>query len=345
MNVAFLPVYPNPYQQLLREGLESEGIVVTFLDGLPSVEWLKNNRRHIQILHFHWLDGLYMNRLFTPVQVLRFVRRYRMARELGYGIVWTAHNILPHRADFTPLHVAIRRMVMADADAVIVHCQAGRRELLRRFPRKGPVEVIPHGNYTTAYPMTMPRDEARLSLGLDPSKFVFLALGNIAKYKGLEHFAASFAQVSGSDEVAIVAGRNRDESVVNQLRRHAEQDARFIVHDGYIPANDMQRYLLAADVMVAPFDKVLTSGSVILGLTFGLPVIVPATGCLPELVTSEAGELYQPGDATALTQAMGNIKSRDIAAMRTAARRIAGSLDWREIGRQTAAIYRNCPQS
>ena len=36
MNVAFLPVYANPYQQLLAGGLARAGVVVTLLPGLTS---------------------------------------------------------------------------------------------------------------------------------------------------------------------------------------------------------------------------------------------------------------------------------------------------------------------
>lgn len=345
MNVAFLPVYPNPYQQLLRGGLENAGVTVRFLESLPTVEWLEANRGRIDILHYHWLDGLYMNRFRTPAQVVRFIRRYRTARDIGFHIAWTAHNVLPHRSTFTPLDVMIHRRIMQDADMVIAHCEAGRRELLDRFPRRGPIEVIPLGNYSGVYPVTMTRPEARDSLGLDNSQFVYLALGNIAKYKGLENFAAAFARVAGKDDVAIVAGRNRDQSVVSRLKRYQTQDSRFCVLDGYIPVDEMQRYLLAADVMVAPFEKVLTSSSVILGLTFGLPVIAPTLGCLPDLVTDVAGILYRPNAPSTLSQALVDIKSSDIAAMGAAARRIAEGLNWDDIGRRTASAYQTCLQS
>ncbi|RIK13714.1 MAG: hypothetical protein DCC51_16205 [Anaerolineae bacterium] len=157
--------------------------------------------------------------------------------------------------------------------------------------------------------------------------------------------SGEFTQVAGKDDVAIVAGRNRDQSVVNRLKHLQARDARIRVLDGYIPVDEMQRYLLAADVMVAPFEKVLTSSSVILGLTFGLPVIAPALGCLPELITDEAGILYRPSDPAALSQALVNIKSEDIAAMGAAARRIADGLKWDDIGRRTASAYEKCLRS
>lgn len=345
MKVAFLPVYPNPYQRLLRDGLRPNGVEVEFLERLPDSGWLHARRAEMDILHFHWLDGLYMDRLRTPLQIGRFVARIRLARRLGYRVVWTAHNILPHRRAFRPLDVVIRRLMMRDATAVIVHCEAGRRELLERFPRRGPVAVIPLGNYTNVYPMTITREAARASFGLDETQFVYLALGNIAAYKGLERLVEAFARAAEEADALLIAGRNRDPALVERLASAADADPRLRLHAGFVPDDEMQRYLLAADVMVAPFDRVLTSSSVMVGLSYGLPVIAPNLGCLPELLGGEAGSIYRAGDTDDLARTLAEIKGRDLQAMRATANRIAESLDWKTIGRQTAAVYEGCLSS
>lgn len=342
MNVAFLPVYPNPYQRLLRDGLALSGVSVEFLDELPPAGWLRRNKGHIDLLHLHWLSGLYMNRFRTPIRAAQFLAWFRQARALGYGLVWTAHNVMPHNAPFRPLHTAIRRLVMAEADAVIVHCNHGRRELLDRFPRTGPTEVVPLGTYEDVYHITITREAARAALGIAPRQFVYLALGNIAAYKGLESFAEAFGKSATPDDVAIIAGRNRDKALVARLQRSAARDPRLRVHAQFIPDDAMQQYLLAADVLVAPFERVLTSSSVMVGLSYGLPVIVPNLGCLPELVAEEAGLIYQSTSPGALGQALADIRVADRKAMSAAARRLSGGLRWEAIGRRTAAVYEAC---
>lgn len=345
MKVAFLPVYPNPYQRLLRDGLSAAGIAVDFLEGLPLPSWLRARRDEIDVLHYHWLYGLYMGRFATPFRVARFLARFHLARQLGYRIVWTAHNILPHRAPVPPLHAAIRRLMMREADAVITHCRYGRRELLARFPRTGPIYVIPLGSYGGLYPLTITRAAARAALGIDSSAFVYLSLGNIAAYKGLDTFAEVFSRTAALDDIALIAGRNRDETVVNRLREAAAADRRIRLRAEFIPDEEMQRYLLAADVLVAPFDHILTSSSVMVGLSYGLPVIVPNLGCLPELVTPDSGLVYQATEPDALARALSEIKTRDLRAMSAAARRVANGLDWESIGRQTADVYTSCLSS
>jgi glycosyltransferase involved in cell wall biosynthesis len=114
-----------------------------------------------------------------------------------------------------------------------------------------------------------------------------------------------------------------------------------LVHTAhFFPNEDFQLYLNAADVVVLPFLEVLTSGSAITALSFGRPVIAPATGCLPELLVEGAGIVYESGTPGALQQAMEEFRWRDVAACGRAAYRRARSLSWEPIARQTLEAYR-----
>ena len=66
----------------------------------------------------------------------------------------------------------------------------------------------------------------------------------------------------------------------------------------------MQMYLRAADAVVLPYKDVLTSGSAILAMTFGQPVIAPAIGCLPESLGAEGTILYDPSTPDGLERAL-----------------------------------------
>ena len=56
--------------------------------------------------------------------------------------------------------------------------------------------------------------------------------------------------------------------------------------------------------MVLPFVATTTSGSLILALWWGKPVIASAFGCLPTTVRENAGILYDPEQEDGLCQAM-----------------------------------------
>jgi beta-1,4-mannosyltransferase len=342
LRIAFLPVYQNPYQHLLTRALQQIGVEVEHLGNMPSAAWLLRRRGQVQVLHLHWLYGLYMRHYLTPVRLGAFLSRFLLAQQLGYRIVWTVHNIMPHRQPFPPMHRMVRRFVMKRADAVIAHCEFGRREICRQFTRDKATYVVAHGNYVGVHSLTLTREEAREALGLESRSFVYLLLGNISRYKGIHSFADAFLQIAELDDIAVIAGRSRDHTLVRELRCLSAADPRIKVHTGFIPDDEMQRFLLAADVMVFCFREILTSGSVILGLSYGLPVIAPSLGCLPELVAPEAGILYDPKKPTALSEALREIRIRDTAEMGARAKEAVDTLRWDDIAQQTAGIYRTC---
>jgi glycosyltransferase involved in cell wall biosynthesis len=113
------------------------------------------------------------------------------------------------------------------------------------------------------------------------------------------------------------------------------------LHEGFIADNQVPSLFGAADSIVAPFSEVLTSGSIILGLSFGLPVIAPALGCLPELLDQKAGHLYSPRETDGLLKAMKAIRSQNLTEMSAHALRIAASLTWEDIAHKTYQVYQN----
>ena len=111
-------------------------------------------------------------------------------------------------------------------------------------------------------------------------------------------------------------------------------------YDDAIPADDMQIYLNASDVVVLPFLDTLTSGSAILALGFGRPVIAPAVGCLPELLRGHGcGIVYEPHGEHGLLHALQLARSLDLRRAGQQARERAEGLGWDGIARLTLAAY------
>jgi beta-1,4-mannosyltransferase len=98
-------------------------------------------------------------------------------------------------------------------------------------------------------------------------------------------------------------------------------------------------FLRAADAVVLPYRDVLTSGSAILAMTFGLPVVAPRIGCLPEALDG-CSILYDPDRPPGLRAALDEALRADLRALGARAAAVAASLDWGMVGARTAAIYR-----
>ena len=126
------------------------------------------------------------------------------------------------------------------------------------------------------------------------------------------------------------------------MPKQAKEDKRLKIFPGFIKEENLQLFLQSADVAFFSFKEILSSGSVILALSYGLPVVVPDMGCLPELTSNGAGLLYQPGDPNSIRNAIKEIKKMDLQEMRKASILISKQLCWKMIANQTLEIYRSC---
>jgi beta-1,4-mannosyltransferase len=193
--------------------------------------------------------------------------------------------------------------------------------------------------------VTFSLNNDRSSLIIHMYQFVFLMIVNNPTYKIIENFINISQKIASDDDLAIIAGRNRAPKLVKSLNKIAKSDPRIRIYSGYFPEEEMQQYLLAGDVAVFAFNEILTSGTVILCISYGLPVIAPKLGCLPELITPDAGILYSPGDTLSFARGLKSIKVADLIKMKSAAEIIAHKLQWYDIAQKTKSVYQSCLKS
>ncbi len=333
----------NPYGPLLAHDLAKLDIHLQLGDYAFQRDWLEASRDDYSVLHLNWLHWFYRcETLEESVSRLNtFADNLHYAKELGYRVVWTLHNRYPHERPFPDLDHLARLVVARLADGMIAHCHYGAGLARKLFFRNDDLHVIPHGHYIDIFPNVISRDEARRRLGLPEDAFVYLFFGNARVYKGIENLIDAYRECAGSDtRLAIMTRRAYDGSHADRVIGMTEEDDRIHVFTHtFFPNEDFQIYLNAADVVVLPFTQVLTSGSAIAALSFGKPVIVPALGCLPELVDESMGILYDPRDAGALSHALLDIRRRDLDKAGRAAFEGAKSLDWHSIASRVAEVY------
>ena len=333
----------NPYGGLLARGLATVGVELVAGHAEELTEaWLRANQGQVAVLHFNWPHYMYHAETLAErvERAATLVSNLALARALGYKIVWTVHNLYPHDSGHFALDRLVRLALTQFATAIIAHCNYARQQVQDHFHRSDQVFVIPHGHFIDAYPNTMSRAAARRQLGLADDAFVYCFFGNVRQYKGLEQLLDVFRTLPG-DHLRLLLAAKIYSSYGEQLVEQARQsDRRLLVHPSPFFANEeFQLFFNAADVGVFPFVNVLTSGSVITALSFGLPVITPAVGCLPELVDVQVGILYDPQQPDALKQAMLAMQARDLGPIRQAAYQRAKALDWAAIAQQTLQAY------
>jgi glycosyltransferase involved in cell wall biosynthesis len=265
-----------------------------------------------------------------------------LARWLGVRVVYTVHNLVPHHnrnSYYASLRRLANRLIFVWADAVHVHSYHTAEAIAQSYRRTRNVFVVPHGNYVGWYPNAISRAEARLRLGLSSDAFVYLFLGQIAPYKGLEDLVEAFLALDDPSTRLVIAGRvsragHGTHTRIAAMTRHPH----VLYRPGFVPDEELQVYFNAADVVVLPYRQITTSASALLALSFGRPVVAPAMGVLSEIVPASVGVSYVPEEPGALMAALRC--ARRITWSSQAVLTYARQFDWSDVGAQIADIYR-----
>ncbi len=301
--------------------------------------------RGARILHLHFFDELTQRPSWaaTAVRSLLFVTLLALLRLCGVRLVWTAHNLEPHEQHHSGWSFLVYRLVARWSDTVIAHSQAARALLEARYGRLPRCVVIPHGSYVGLYGPPRDRAASRVELGLPAAGPVLLNVGALRPYKNIEQLIDVFATLPLETRgTLLIAGAAKSQAYDEKLHRRAVAVPGVELRAIYIPDEELPTYLAAADLVVLPYRRLLTSGILLWALSYARPVVAPAFGPVRELVQDgHAGFLFAPSDDDAMRAALARALAHpDLPALGAAGLAIAQEFTWPKIAARTAQVYR-----
>jgi glycosyltransferase involved in cell wall biosynthesis len=349
-----LPRNRSPYQELLYAEMQRGGVRISYIGELTPSHTLnvfllplETGLRRIggcRIIHIHWvfffaLPGESSFLFVRRVSQVWFQLWLRVCRILGMNIVWTAHNVLPHYPVFAD-DVGARRALVRASALLVAHSEAVLDELaaLGAVPRR--TAIIQHGPIEPTVPVWSLREPGG---GDGPRHFLFL--GRVEEYKGVEDLLTAFSALP-SDVSArlLVAGQCDDRRLRARLRalEGTVGSGDVVIRLEYVPEEEVTELLAASDVVVLPFRRVTTSGSAMLALSHGRPLIVPRLPGLAHLPGDAVLRYEQDGGG--LTKALAYLACADrtiLERMSTAAFEYSASVTWQEIAEDTISEFRS----
>jgi beta-1,4-mannosyltransferase len=304
----------NPYQWLLYGQLAQRSVAAVPAYSLDDAAGIAGAVRGTarSITHLHWLNvvtagaqdaGDAMRRVDAATAVLD-----RLA-DSGSLLIWTVHNALPHDSKFEDADIELRRRVVERAGRVHVMSEATIDAVAPWFsldPAR--TFTVGHPSYDGVYPSWMSRAQARYELGIEPDAVTFVLFGSIAPYKGANELVEAFgalAQERPGRVRLLIAGAPASGAETETLREAVMLDTNVVADLRKIPDAEVQLYLKAADVAVLPYRRSLNSGALNLALTFGLPVLLPASSGEAEQASGSAwAHVYDDADSEGLLVGM-----------------------------------------
>lgn len=350
MRVLHAPVFDgNHYQRRLFESLESISVDVTgsqlAVPLAPFVHRLLLS--DIDVLHVHWTHPYFLfgsktslykipfSRSFCKVAAVVFVLQVWLATKLCNRVVWTVHNKCNHERRYESIDKWVSERLVNIVDAVQVWDERTEQELASYLDGELPETYrIPHGNYCDVYEM-VPRDEARAELDLPQEERIFLYFGMIRSYKDVPGLIKAYDAVEGA--TLVVAGNSKDESMANQIRELAAERDSVSLELDYIPDEKVPLFFGASDFVILPYKHVFNSGSVLLAMSLGRPVVAPELGAIPSLLP-EGNVVYKDLE-TGLQRAadLSTSESRTVGLRNR--RKALSDHDWQDVAERTEQMY------
>jgi glycosyltransferase involved in cell wall biosynthesis len=294
---------------------------------VPDMWRYRSAAEAADVVHFQWLTAPLLDLPLLPRRPL----------------VLTAHDLLPREP--RPGQVRAQRRLFQRVDAIVVHSEYGRRQLVERLGvSAAKVEVIRHGAFGPSGSAAPPGGAAATPPGAaaalpaeiaDDGRPVVLLFGLLRPYKGLDTLLAAWRGVDGAQ--LWIVGR--------PMMALPPMPAGVTLVPRFVESGQAEALIARADVVVLPYtrtERFDMSGVLAVALGAGRPTVLSDIGGFGEVAATGAARLVPPGDEDALRAALGALvadageRERLGAAALAAAR---GPYSWDEAVRATLALY------
>ncbi len=271
----------------------------------PAPEGLKIHTLINSVNPFNWLKtGLRLKSMQPDLIIVRFWMPFmgpalgtilRLAKSNGKTkVIALADNIIPHEK--RPGDYLLTKYFCGSVDSFLVMSKSVGEDVWK-FTTEKPVVFSPHPIYDN-YGALVDRQTALQHLGLDTAYRYLLFFGFIRDYKGLDLLLEAMADDSLEHLPIrlIVAGeyygnQEKYESLIAKLGL----SQKLILHNSFIPHEEVKYFFGAADLVVQPYKTATQSGITQLAYHFEVPMLVTNVGGLPEIVADgEMGYVVEP---------------------------------------------------
>jgi glycosyltransferase involved in cell wall biosynthesis len=262
------------------------------------------------------LPGLLSGRLLGKGVVLQAEINGEMS---GEAYTWGTRFAKGFVAGLVRGGVALRNLLMRDADGFVAMSRAIRDELQAAGVDRERIAHIAHGVDTARYRPAgvVEKVSLRARLGLPAEAHIICYTGRLLRGKGLEVLVDAFARLAARNPRAhlllVGSGEGQALSVESDLRLRVERGGLFarVSFAGRVDA--VEDYLRASDVFAFPSIYEALGISLIEAAACGLPAVGSRTGGIVDVIQDGvSGLLVEPGDVDALAAALDRLLTDEV---------------------------------
>ncbi len=224
-------------------------------------------------------------------------------RKKKIKVVAITDNVIPHERRVGDKQLT--RYFIKQCDGFITLSKSVMEDISKFTDNPNKIS-LPHPLYDT-FGKKSTKEIAADFLKLDVNQNYLLFFGLIRPYKGLDIAIEAMAdcQIREKSLKLIIAGEfyEKKEKYLDLIAALKLEDS-IIVHDHYIPTEEVRYYFALSDAVVQPYKTATQSGITQVAYHFDKPMIVSNVGGLPEIVPDGKVGFVVPPDAKAFSQAI-----------------------------------------
>lgn len=200
-------------------------------------------------------------------------------------ILFMCHNVFPHER--FPMDKFLTRITLKNGNIFTVHAQSDADDLKSILPN-AKIGITVHPAYNFFKQKNLTKKQARDIIGIGEEEKVLLFFGLVREYKGLKHLLNAMKILIDRGEQGlrlVVAGDFADKKEeYNEMISELGIGTFLSITDGHIPICEVEKFFVASDLVVLPYESATQSGVIQVAYSFDKPVLATNVGGLPDVV-------------------------------------------------------------
>lgn len=288
----------NRYLDILVASLREAGVEVE--------DWHKDfSLQKGDVFHVHWPEliaeigqrrGQSLRGRWMAWQFFRTIARIK---KNGGKVVWTVHNLRPHKQALqsSPLQASLMRRFEPAVDAVLSMTNSGIEQIRQQMPglKHAAFYVARHPHYRPLLGGGRYDAAARQRLGIAPEQKAMALIGTLRANKRPDLLAKAFLQLPAKEYFLLLAGA-ADDALAAQLRQQLAGACNVHLQLRRLTEQEVADYYAVADALIFPGQDYFNSGTIYTALSLNVPVITgesEQTRELQQLVGHDWLQLYR----------------------------------------------------
>lgn len=288
-------LYKKPQKDYEDDVLKIENVDYRLHTANP-INWISTakyiNSLKPDLVIFQWLHPYFAPCYYTLIKLLKS------------KVLYICHNAFPHER--FPMDKLLTKIALQPADYYVTHSNSDAKDL-KTMIKNPKVSITVHPAYNFFKQEEMSKVEARGRLGISNEENVILFFGLIREYKGLKHLLNAMEILKSKLEVKLlIAGdfagsREEYDSLIDKNKISKS----VCITDGHIPIGEVEKFFVASDMVILPYESATQSGVIQVAYSFDKPVLATRVGGLPDVVfDGETGYLVEPQKPEQIAEAI-----------------------------------------